>query len=55
MDEVKKAQVMLHFSKHYNLILNEIILSRPIQINFDMNITAQATASLEHKKKKMCH
>lgn len=46
------AQVLLHISKYYDLILNEIVLSRIIQIDFDMNITTQATASLKHKKKK---
>lgn len=45
-------QATLYFSKYYHLIHNEIMLSRIIQINVNMNITAQAPGSLGQKKKK---
>lgn len=46
------TQEILYFSKYYKVIHNENILSRIIQINVNMKITAQAPGSLNHKKKK---
>lgn len=46
------TQEILYFSKYYKVIHNENILSRIIQINVNMKITAQAPGSLNHKNKK---